>query len=141
SGCGKTTLSKILMRAITPDTGSLRFNDRGTPVDVLALNEQELMKFRQKMQFIFQDPFSSLNPRMTVFDIVSEPLIIHKIGDEASRGEMVKELMRLVGLDARYLNRYPHSFSGGQRQRIGIARALALRPEILICDEPVSALD
>ncbi|MGE5147705.1 MAG: ATP-binding cassette domain-containing protein, partial [Candidatus Eiseniibacteriota bacterium] len=141
SGCGKTTLSKVLMRAITPNTGSVVFNDHGHPVDVLALRETELMKFRRKMQFIFQDPFSSLNPRMTVFDIISEPLIIHGIGDSGWRGEMVKELMRLVGLDARYLNRYPHSFSGGQRQRIGIARALALRPEILICDEPVSALD
>jgi peptide/nickel transport system ATP-binding protein len=141
SGCGKTTLSKVLMRAISPNTGRIVFNDRGTPVDVLALKEQALMKFRRKMQFIFQDPFSSLNPRMTVFDIISEPLIIHRIGDDAWRGEMVKELMRLVGLDTRYLNRYPHSFSGGQRQRIGIARALALRPEILICDEPVSALD
>jgi len=141
SGCGKTTLSKVLMRAVTPNSGRILFNDRGTIVDVLALKEQELMKFRRRMQFIFQDPFSSLNPRMTVFDIISEPLIIHDIGDAAWRGEMVKELMRMVGLDARYLNRYPHSFSGGQRQRIGIARALALRPDILICDEPVSALD
>jgi peptide/nickel transport system ATP-binding protein len=141
SGCGKTTLSKVLMRAVTPNSGRVLFNDRGTIVDVLALKEQELMKFRRRMQFIFQDPFSSLNPRMTVFDIISEPLVIHNIGDAAWRAEMVKELMRMVGLDTRYLNRYPHSFSGGQRQRIGIARALALRPDILICDEPVSALD
>ncbi|MBM3597806.1 MAG: ABC transporter ATP-binding protein [Alphaproteobacteria bacterium] len=141
SGCGKTTLSKVLMRALTPDAGSIRFNDRGRQVDLLAIQGDEMIRFRQKMQFIFQDPFSSLNPRMTVFDILSEPLVIHGIGDAASRAEMVKELMRLVGLDVRYLKRYPHSFSGGQRQRIGIARALALRPDLLICDEPVSALD
>ena len=141
SGCGKTTLSKILMRALNPDGGRITFNDRGRLDDVLALKDQALTDYRKKVQFIFQDPFSSLNPRMTVFDIVGEPLIIHKIGDKAFRAEMVRELMRLVGLDARFLNRYPHSFSGGQRQRIGIARALALRPELLICDEPVSALD
>jgi peptide/nickel transport system ATP-binding protein len=141
SGCGKTTVSKMLMRALSPNAGTVHFNDRGRRVDLLALQGDELTRFRQKMQFIFQDPFSSLNPRMTVFDILSEPLAIHGIGDDASRAEMVKELMRLVGLDARYLKRYPHSFSGGQRQRIGIARALALRPDLLICDEPVSALD
>jgi peptide/nickel transport system ATP-binding protein len=141
SGCGKTTLSKILLRALTPDAGGVRFNDHGTWRDVLALSQDELMPFRRKIQFIFQDPYGSLNPRMTVFDIISEPLIIHNIGDGEYRAEMVRELMRLVGLDARFLNRYPHSFSGGQRQRIGIARALALKPELLICDEPVSALD
>jgi peptide/nickel transport system ATP-binding protein len=141
SGCGKTTLSKILLRALTPDSGGVRFNDHGTWRDVLTLSQEELMPFRRKIQFIFQDPYGSLNPRMTVFDIISEPLIIHKIGDEEYRAEMVRELMRLVGLDARFLNRYPHSFSGGQRQRIGIARALALKPDLLICDEPVSALD
>ncbi|MEC9329631.1 MAG: ABC transporter ATP-binding protein, partial [Pseudomonadota bacterium] len=141
SGCGKTTLSKILMRAIEADSGSVRYNNGPEPIDVLRLEGNELLSFRNRMQFIFQDPFSSLSPRMTVFDIVREPLVIHQIGDRESQAELVKELMRLVGLDPRFLSRYPHSFSGGQRQRIGIARALALQPEFLICDEPVSALD
>ncbi len=141
SGCGKTTVSKIIMRAIAPDSGTVTYHDRGRPVDVLSLDSRALMLFRRKIQYVFQDPFSSLNPRMTVLDIVSEPLVIHGIGDDAYRREMVVELMRVVGLDSRYLSRYPHSFSGGQRQRIGIARALALKPELLICDEPVSALD
>ncbi len=141
SGCGKTTLSKILMRAVSPDAGAVAFNDRGTVRDVLALEGDALTGFRPRMQFIFQDPYGSLNPRMTVFDIISEPLVIHSIGDHAYRVEMVAELMKLVGLDPRFLNRYPHSFSGGQRQRLGIARALALRPDLIICDEPVSALD
>ncbi|MBW8727275.1 MAG: ABC transporter ATP-binding protein [Inquilinus limosus] len=141
SGCGKTTLSKILMRALTPDAGSIGFNDHGKPVDVLALEGEELKAFRPRMQFMFQDPFSSLNPRMTVFDILTEPLTIHGIGTPAKRKAIAKELMELVGLDIRHLQRYPHSFSGGQRQRIGIARALALRPDLIICDEPVSALD
>jgi peptide/nickel transport system ATP-binding protein len=141
SGCGKTTLSKIIMRALTPDVGEIRFNDRGKTVDVLNLDKEALIAFRRRIQFIFQDPYGSLNPRMTVFDIITEPLVIHNIGDAASRAEMAKELMQVVGLDVRYLKRYPHSFSGGQRQRIGIARALALKPDLLICDEPVSALD
>ena len=141
SGCGKTTTSKIVMRAVSADSGEVLYNDRGTMVDVLDLRGKALTKFRHKVQYIFQDPFSSLNPRMTVFDIISEPLVIHRVGDEAERAERVKELMNLVGLDVRSLRRYPHSFSGGQRQRIGIARALALQPDLLICDEPVSALD
>ena len=141
SGCGKTTLSKMLMRALSPDSGEVTYDDHGRSVDVLSLGQEELVPFRRKMQFIFQDPFSSLNPRMTVFDIITEPLVIHKIGTPEDRREMAAELMELVGLDMRHLNRYPHSFSGGQRQRIGIARALALKPELLICDEPVSALD
>jgi len=141
SGCGKTTLSKIVMRALTPDAGEIAFNDHGEIVDVLALEGEALANFRWRIQFVFQDPFSSLNPRMTVFDIISEPLVIHGVGNPQSRGEMVKDLLRVVGLDVRHLKRYPHSFSGGQRQRIGIARALALQPDLLICDEPVSALD
>jgi len=141
SGCGKTTSSKIIMRAISADAGEIIYNDSATPTDVLALQGRDLFDFRRKVQFIFQDPFSSLNPRMTVFDIVSEPLIIHDVGDPEERVDRVRELMTLVGLDIRFLRRYPHSFSGGQRQRIGIARALALQPDLLICDEPVSALD
>ena len=141
SGCGKTTLSKVVMRAIGTDTGSVTFADDDGEVDVLGLQGEALTAFRRKLQFVFQDPFGSLNPRMTVFDIIAEPLAIHAIGNDAWRREMVSELMKLVGLDARHLRRYPHSFSGGQRQRIGIARALALRPSMLICDEPVSALD
>jgi peptide/nickel transport system ATP-binding protein len=141
SGCGKTTLSKILLRALIPDSGSVIFNDRGAATDVLALDGEALKGFRRRVQFIFQDPFGSLNPRMRIADIIAEPLVIHGIGDGRTRREMVEELMALVGLDARDMRRYPHSFSGGQRQRIGIARALALRPELVICDEPVSALD
>src|SRR5262245_8696916 len=141
SGCGKTTLSKIIMRALAPDTGSIQFNDRGKVIDVLALEKEALIDFRRRIQFIFQDPFGSLNPRMTVYDILSEPLVIHGVHDGAWRNEMVQELMHVVGLGKRHLQRYPHSFSGGQRQRIGIARALALKPDLLICDEPVSALD
>jgi peptide/nickel transport system ATP-binding protein len=141
SGCGKTTLSKMLLRAVTPDSGRVTFNDHGTLRDVLALEGDGLKQFRRNVQFIFQDPFGSLNPRMTVADIIGEPLVIHGIGDHRSRREIVAELANLVGLDPRHLRRYPHSFSGGQRQRIGIARALALRPDLVICDEPVSALD
>ncbi|MBV9587405.1 MAG: ABC transporter ATP-binding protein, partial [Alphaproteobacteria bacterium] len=141
SGCGKTTLSKILLRAFEPDSGEVVFNDRGNLIDVLTLEGEELKQFRRQVQFIFQDPFGSLNPRMTVYDIIAEPLIIHGIGDAKMRQELVAELVTLVGLDPRHMRRYPHSFSGGQRQRIGIARALALRPELVICDEPVSALD
>ncbi|MGI9482441.1 MAG: ABC transporter ATP-binding protein [Hyphomicrobiales bacterium] len=141
SGCGKTTVSKMIMRAVTPDEGEVTFDNGSGPVDVLALQGDVLQAFRPRIQMVFQDPFSSLSPRMTVLNILREPLVIHGIGNEAERLETVTELMRVVGLDPRFLNRYPHSFSGGQRQRIGIARALALKPDLLICDEPVSALD
>jgi peptide/nickel transport system ATP-binding protein len=141
SGCGKTTLSKIIMRAISPDSGKIVFDDNGRKVDLVALEGSELKKYRQKISYIFQDPYGSLDPRMTIYDIVSEPMAIHEVGTREERMATVAELIRLVGLDMRHLKRYPHSFSGGQRQRIGIARALALRPEFMICDEPVSALD
>jgi peptide/nickel transport system ATP-binding protein len=137
SGCGKTTTAKMILRSVAPDSGEIFFKNQ----DALAFKAAELFAYRRKVQFVFQDPFASLNPRMTALDIISEPLVIHRIGDPEERFARVKELMGLVGLDVRYLRRYPHSFSGGQRQRIGIARALALGPELLICDEPVSALD
>ena len=141
SGSGKTTVSKMIMRGIEPDAGSVVWHDEDGRVDVLSLDETQLQAFRRKLQYMFQDPFGSLNPRMTVLDIVAEPLIIHDIGSPEERVERVKALLKAVGLDTRHLRRYPHSFSGGQRQRIGIARALALEPRMLICDEPVSALD
>ena len=141
SGCGKTTVSKILMRALTPERGSVVFNGSNGPIDVLAAEGAELRTLRAKIQMVFQDPVSSLSPRMTVQNILSEPLEIHGRGDSRTRLETVKSLMRAIGLDPRFIGRYPHSFSGGQRQRIGIARALALGPDLVICDEPVSALD
>ncbi len=141
SGCGKTTLAKMIMGALRPDAGEVIFGEGSERTDLTRLTERELFPYRRRVQFVFQDPFSSLNPRMTVFEIISEPLVIHDVGNREYRSEMVQELMALVGLDPRFFNRYPHSFSGGQRQRIGIARALALKPQMLLCDEPVSALD
>ncbi len=141
SGCGKTTTAKMIMRSITPDSGQILFNDDGVARDVLAMTGAELFAYRRKVQFVFQDPVGSLNPRMTAFEILSEPLVIHGVGNADERFARVRELITLVGLDVRHLRRYPHSFSGGQRQRLGIARALALGPALLICDEPVSALD
>ena len=141
SGSGKSTLGKLIVRAIDQDSGDVIFHGRDKTYDVKSLQEDELFQYRCKVQYMFQDPVGSLNPSMTVFDIIREPMVIHELGDRDYQIEMCTELMRLVGLDPRFLRRYPHSFSGGQRQRIGIARALALQPELLICDEPVSALD
>lgn len=141
SGCGKTTVSKMIMRAVTADAGSAVFDDGHGPIDLMALKGESLRRFRPKVQMIFQDPVSSLSPRMTVMNILREPLVIHNVCEPAEQQERVRKLMEAVGLDPRFLSRYPHSFSGGQRQRIGIARALALDPELVICDEPVSALD
>ncbi|MFO1147680.1 MAG: ABC transporter ATP-binding protein [Alsobacter sp.] len=141
SGSGKTTLSKIVMRALKPTTGVVRFDDGSGPRDVFALAGSELKAYRRAVQFVFQDPFSSLDPRMTVFDILAEPLRVHNVGTEPERFGRVKALLDLVGLDQRSMRRYPHSFSGGQRQRIGLARALALNPSVILCDEPTSALD
>jgi peptide/nickel transport system ATP-binding protein len=141
SGSGKTTVSKILMRAVKPDAGSVTFHDDTGDIDVLNASGDDLKTLRTKIQMVFQDPVSSLSPRMTVGNILSEPLEIHNRGNASTRKEAVRALLKAIGLGDSALNRYPHSFSGGQRQRIGIARALALGPELLICDEPVSALD
>jgi peptide/nickel transport system ATP-binding protein len=141
SGCGKTTVSKMIIRAIEPNSGTVLFDDGSGPRDVFALEGDDLKAYRRAVQFVFQDPFSSLNPRMTVYEILTEPLRIHEIGTPDERFERAKQLLEMVGLDRRSLRRYPHSFSGGQRQRLGIARALALEPRVLLCDEPVSALD
>jgi oligopeptide transport system ATP-binding protein len=138
SGCGKTTLAKLLMAVERPTSGTVLFEGR----DIFRLRRAELRRLRRRVQMVLQDPYTSLNPRMTVGDIVGEPFAIHR--DVAPRGDRrakVRELLEVVGLDPDHERRYPHQFSGGQRQRIGIARALALRPDVIICDEPVSALD
>ena len=137
SGCGKSTVSRLALRLIEPDAGEIRFEGR----DLRALNAKQLRAFRRDAQIIFQDPYASLNPRMTVSQILTEPLALHDLRPPARRRERVDELLRLVGLEPRFARRYPHEFSGGQRQRIAIARALAVEPKLIICDEPVSALD
>jgi oligopeptide/dipeptide ABC transporter ATP-binding protein len=137
SGCGKSTVSRLVLRLIEPDAGRIRFEGR----DLLALDANELRAFRREAQIIFQDPYASLNPRMTVGQILSEPLVLHDLVPAPQRRDRVEELLRLVGLEPRVIRRYPHEFSGGQRQRIAIARALAVEPKLIICDEPVSALD
>jgi len=137
SGCGKSTVSRLVLRLIEPDAGSVRFEGR----DLLALPANELRAFRRQAQIIFQDPYASLNPRMTVGQILAEPLALHELVAPERRRARVEELLRLVGLEPRFARRYPHEFSGGQRQRVAIARALAVEPKLIICDEPVSALD
>jgi len=137
SGCGKTTAGRSILRLIEPTAGEIRFDG----LDVMATNGADLRRLRRRMQIIFQDPYSSLNPRMTVLDIVGEALKVHRIAKGAEVEARVTDLMKQVGLLPRYINRYPHEFSGGQRQRIGIARALALSPEFIVCDEAISALD
>jgi oligopeptide/dipeptide ABC transporter ATP-binding protein len=141
SGCGKTTLARTILRALKPTSGSVRFRTDGETVDLAALPDGRLKPLRTRMQMIFQDPFSSLNPRMTVERIVGEPLTIHRLAGRGERADRVVEMLRMVGLKAEHLRRYPHEFSGGQRQRIGIARALIMRPSLVIADEAVSALD
>ena len=137
SGCGKTTTGRLVLRLIEPSAGTVRFAGE----DLASLAPEPMRLRRRELQIIFQDPYSSLDPRMTVSEILEEPLRIHRVGDRAARGRRVTELLDVVGLRREFAGRYPHEFSGGQRQRIGIARALALNPRFIVCDEPVSALD
>jgi oligopeptide transport system ATP-binding protein len=137
SGCGKSTTGRTILQLYRPTAGSVTYDE----MDLTQLKGEELRRLRPRMQMIFQDPFASLNPRMTVGGIVAEPLVVHTSMSRAERDERVRELLELVGLNPKFDRRYPHEFSGGQRQRIGVARALALNPEFIICDEPISALD
>jgi oligopeptide/dipeptide ABC transporter ATP-binding protein len=137
SGCGKSTVGRCLLRLYEPTSGAVLFEGK----DIVGLSHREMQAMRREMQIIFQDPYASLNPRMSILSIVSEPLKIHGIGGKSDRRARVADLLSKVGLDPKYMDRYAHEFSGGQRQRIGIARALALNPKLIICDEPVSALD
>ncbi len=137
SGCGKSTTGRTILQLYRPTAGKVFFH--GT--DLTELAGESLRRARRDMQMVFQDPFASLNPRMTIGNIIAEPLEVHKIGNSKERRERVEELLKLVGLSPYFVNRYPHEFSGGQRQRIGVARALALQPDFIVCDEPISALD
>lgn len=143
SGCGKTTLGRCIIRAIEPTEGivNIRFPDSEKMVDIISLDKKSMRSVRKYMQLIFQDPYASLNPRMTVLDIVGEPLVSNKLLKGNKLNDRIKEMVRVVGLDVKHIKRYPHAFSGGQRQRIGIARALATKPAFIIADEAVSALD
>src|SRR3972149_4792662 len=137
SGCGKSTTGRAILQLYKPTAGKVTFDG----VDLVALKGEQLRKMRRKMQMIFQDPYASLNPRMTVGDIVGEPLMVHEVATGKQRRDTVRELLELVKLNPSFIDRYPHEFSGGQRQRIGVARAVALHPEFIVCDEPISALD
>jgi oligopeptide transport system ATP-binding protein len=137
SGCGKSTTGRAMLQLYRPTAGDVYFEDK----NLTELKGEKLRRMRRRMQMIFQDPYASLNPRMTVGDIVGEPMLVHNIAKGKERRSQVQDLLRVVGLNPYFVNRYPHEFSGGQRQRIGVARALALRPEFIICDEPISALD
>jgi oligopeptide transport system ATP-binding protein len=137
SGCGKSTIGRAMIRLRDATSGTVRFDG----VDLFSLKTDELRKYRRRMQIIFQDPYGSLDPRMTVSSIVSEPIETHHLAEGSAKDDRVAELLKLVGLDPKYVKRYPHEFSGGQRQRIGVARALAVEPEFIVCDEPISALD
>ncbi len=137
SGCGKSTVGRCLLRLHEPTSGEVLFEGK----NIVGLPNREMQLLRREMQIIFQDPYASLNPRLSILSIISEPLKIHGIGNKKEQAERVADLLKKVGLDPNYMRRYPHEFSGGQRQRIGIARALALNPKLIICDEPVSALD
>lgn len=137
SGCGKSTTGRTIIQLYRPTSGQVLFEG----IDLVSLKGEALRKTRRRMQMIFQDPYASLNPRMTIGEIIAEPLLIHRIVDNASAREKVSDLLKLVGLNPQYANRYPHEFSGGQRQRVGVARSLSLEPSLIICDEPISALD
>ena len=137
SGCGKSTTARVILRLTNPTEGEVIYNN----INIFKISSREMFKVRREIQIIFQDPYASLSPRMTIGDIIGEPYEIHNIGNRQERTKKVKNFLKVVGLNPEHINRYPHEFSGGQRQRIGIARALALTPKIILCDEPVSALD